>query len=142
MYKLEVDEEQLRLIQEALDLHSRIILGQFEEVGRMATMYNINMLGDSHTINKNEYEKHHLFTDKLRSLKPLLGFHENSSYGIFNKEIHEHSRHAYDIIQVIRKHLAEKYYKEGDSRMGIHFDMPTKTSNKELPKIEEIILTK
>lgn len=138
-YTLEVNEKQLRLIQQALDLHSRVLLGQFEEVGQVAIMYNVNMLGGEQNNpmpDEQAYEEHHEFTDTLRQAKTKLGFPSNGSYGIFNKGVHEDSRNAFDMIQVIRNYFAEKYYKEGDSRMFVSFDTPTQYGEYSLPVLK------
>lgn len=82
-YELVVNESQLRLIQESLDLYSRVLLGQFEEIGRVAIQYNINKLKDD-SPSRTSYAEHHEFTNKIREIKTILGFHPNESYGIFN----------------------------------------------------------
>lgn len=140
-YTLEVNEEQLRLIQNSLDLYSRVLIGQFEEVAQVAAMYNVNMLEKSETGNtlpdKSAYQEHHIFTDKIRECKSILGFHPNGSYGIFNQGVHNDARNSFDIVQVIRKHLAEKYYKEGDSRMFVSFDEPQQYGEYQMPILED-----
>lgn len=136
-YTINMNEKQLRLVQEALDLHSRVLLGQFDETGKVAINYNVNKL-DSDKPKKHAFEEHHTFTNTLRELKSILGFHPNESYGIFNKNVHEDSRIAYDMIQVIRKHLAEKHYKEGQSRLTVNFDEPMKTSTEEFITVRDL----
>lgn len=134
-YNLELTEEQLILIHNSLDLYSRVHLGQFEEVAKVATMYDINMLGDSNTKCKNSIPEHHAFEDLIRNSKVKLGFHRDGSYGIFSPEVHEDARNSYDILQVIRHYLANKNYKEGDSRMGVSFDEPMHSGEYPLPTI-------
>lgn len=149
--KIEISDEQAYVIVEALDLFSRVLIGQAEEVGSVMNKYSVNMLdsevvGDvgkqytQHKPDKKAYDEHHDFTDAIRSLKHnLLGIHSNGSYGIHSGAVHDNARVAYDVQQVLRNHLAWKNY-SGDSVMGtigVSFDRPYQTSKLELPKIVE-----
>ena len=149
--KIEISEEQAYVIVEALDLFSRVLIGQVEEVGGVMNKYNVNMLdgeivGDvgkqytQHKPDKKAYDAHHDFTDAIRSLKHnLLGIHSNGSYGIHSNVVHDNARVAYDVQQVLRNYLAWKHHKEGvfGGTMGVSFDKPYQTSKLPLPKIEE-----
>lgn len=140
-FHLTVNEEQLRLIQSALDLYSRVLIGQFEEVGIIANMYSVNMLDSSNPNmpkpDKSSYKEHHAFTDMIRQAKTSLGFHANGSYGIYSDVVHNDSRNAYDIVQVIRNYIANRNHVEGESRMFISFDEPNKTGEYDMPVIQE-----
>jgi len=149
--KIEVSDEQAYVIVEALDLFSRVLIGQAEEVGGVMSMYSVNMLdsevvGDvgkqytQHKPDKKAYDAHHDFSDAIRSLKHnLLGIHSNGSYGIHSGAVHDNARVAYDVQQVLRNHLAWKHHKSGSfgGTMGVSFDRPYQTSKLPLPKIEE-----
>lgn len=149
--QIEINDEQAYVIVEALDLFSRVLIGQAEEVGGVMNRYNVNMLdsevvGDvgkqytQHKPDKKAYEEHHDFSDAIRSLKhTLLGIHSNGSYGIHSDVVHDNARVAYDVQQVLRNYLAWKHHK-GDSvagTIGVSFDKPYQTSKLELPKIVE-----
>ena len=149
--KIEINDEQAYVIVEALDLFSRVLIGQSEEVGSVMNKYSVNMLDSEmvgavgkqytqHTPNKQAYDAHHDFTDAIRSLKhSLLGIHSNGSYGIHSEAVHDNARVAYDVQQVLRNYLAWKHH-NGDSvagTMGVSFDKPYQTSKLELPKIVE-----
>ena len=149
--KIEISDEQAYVIVEALDLFSRILIGQAEEVGGVMNKYNVNMLDSEvvgaegkqytqHKPNKKAYDAHHDFSDAIRSLKHnLLGIHSNGSYGIHSEAVHDNARVAYDIQQVLRNYLAWKNHKESSfgGTMGVSFDKPYQTSKLELPKIVE-----
>ena len=149
--QIEINDEQAYVIVEALDLFSRVLIGQSEEVGSVMNKYNVNMLdsemvgaeGNQYTQSKPDkkaYDAHHDFTDAIRSLKhSLLGIHINGSYGIHSDVVHDNARVAYDIQQVLRNHLAWKHHKSGSfgGTMGVSFDKPYQTSKLPLPKIEE-----
>lgn len=150
--KLELSDEQAAVLVEALDLYSRCLIGQADEVGSVMSMYSVNMLNNEvvgaigkqytqHKPDKKAYDAHHDFTDAIRKLKQdILGIHSNGSYGIHSEFIHDNARVAYDVLQVVRNYLAWKNYK-GDCVMGtigVSFDTPTRTSKQQLPKIEDL----
>ncbi len=149
--QIEINDEQAYVIVEALDLFSRILIGQAEEVGSVMNKYSVNMLDSEvvgsvgnqytqHKPDKQAYDAHHDFTDAIRSLKHrFLGIHCNGSFGVHNEDVHDNARVAYDVQQVLRNHLAWKHYKEGSfgGTMGVSFDKPYRTSKLELPKIVE-----
>lgn len=140
-YHLTVNEEQLRIIHDSLDLYSRILIGQYEEAGKLGLDYSVNMLDNENPYNpkpeKHEYKLHHVFSDMIREAKVILGFDRNGSYGIHSEHVHENARNSYDIVQVIRNYLANKNYKEGDSRIGVSFDTPHQTGEYEMPEIQD-----
>lgn len=149
--QLVINDEQAYVIVEALDLFSRILIGQAEEVGSVMNKYSVNMLDSElvgsvgnqytqHKPDKHAYDAHHDFSDAISSLKhSLLGIHSNGSYGIHCEVVHDNARVAYDVQQVLRNWLAWKHYK-GDSvvgTIGVSFDKPYQTSKLPLPKIAE-----
>lgn len=149
--KIELSDEQAAVLVEALDLYSRCLIGQADEVGSVMSMYSVNMLNNEvvgaigkqytqHKPDKKAYDAHHDFTDAIRSLKhSFLGIHSNGSYGIHSEAVHDNARVAYDIQQVLRNHLAWKHHKGGSvaGTIGVSFDKPYQTSKLPLPKIEE-----
>lgn len=149
--KIELSDEQAAVLVEALDLYSRCLIGQFEEVGQVALLYNVNMLNSEvrqsnqqvYTVSKPDkkaWDAHHDFTDAIRKLKQeILGIHSNGSYGIHSEVVHDSARVAYDILQVVRNHLAWRRHKGGCimSTLGVSFDTPIQTSKIGLPKIVE-----
>ena len=84
---LHLNNTQMQVLVEALDLYSRVLIGQLEEVGGVATIYSVNMLdnivveatgGKRYRASKcyraskpckNSFEEHHQFTDEVRLLK-------------------------------------------------------------------------
>ena len=149
--QIEINDEQAYVIVEALDLFSRILIGQAEEVGGVMNKYSVNMLDSElvgsvgnqytqHKPDKHAYDAHHDFSDAIRSLKhSLLGIHSSGSYGIHSVDVHDNARIAYDIQQVLRNWLAWKHHTEGNfgGTMGVSFDKPYQTSKLQLPKIVE-----
>lgn len=154
--KLELSDEQAAVLVEALDLYSRCLIGQLDEVGQIALLYNVNMLDSevrqssysdnpqpyvAHKPDKKAWDNHHDFSDAIRKLKQeLLGIHSNGSYGIHSECVHDNARVAYDVLQVVRNTLAWKRHKGGCvmGTLGVSFDTPTRTSKQQLPKIEDL----
>jgi len=110
MATLEVNNKQLRLIQSALDLYSRIGIGQFEVIKEHPTFerHLANQLIDKD--GKTDYGQYHTVRDSVdlmlvqpRNMLIQEPNHpQNGSWGIHNPKVDETCRDAYDLIQVIR----------------------------------------
>ncbi len=124
MTKLELTENQLKVISEACDILSRLYSGQIKELNKI-----------SHT----QIPEHLLI-----GLKPFM-FPElstNSSYSISSSKINDNARVLYDIHQVIRYYLAWKDEKNSpknrnwEKQIGVQFDDPINFSKEPLPKVK------
>lgn len=124
--RLELTGKQADVLVSALDLYSRILIGQFEEIAHLSLVYNVDMLPE------NMMERHHQFSDELRKLKErLLAIPRNGSFGIHSREVNDAARVAYDIQQVVRNALAWERTPEGG--IGVNFDRPMQTGSQKLP---------
>lgn len=126
--KIELSDNQADVLISALDLYSRIHLGQFEEVANIARMYDISKFDK-------DYDAHNDFDDAIREVKGILGFDRNGSYGIFNEQVNDIARVAWDMQQVVRRHLAWKRNPEG--RHTVNFDPPYPSGKESLISITE-----
>ena len=126
--KIELSDKQADVLVAALDLYSRIHLGQFEEVANIARMHDISKLDK-------DYDAHNDFEDAIREAKTILGFDRNASYGIFNERVNDIARVAWDMQQVIRHHLAWKRNPEGG--FTVNFDTPHRSSKECIINIKE-----
>lgn len=140
-YNLELNKEHSNLLVRALDLYSRVLMGQYEEVENIIRWYSVN---------KEDFPKEGL--DKLRDCliegKKAMGHPSNGSHGIHSDKIHDDARKCYDIQQVIRHIVAwgemgkdpnkdERDFKE---MFGVSFDTPLKSSTDDkyiMPKMEK-----
>ena len=116
-YKLEISESQANVLVSALDLFSRIGLGQIEEVEKVAGNYN-----SSGTYDHNRVER------LLHEVKlEMLGMAPHHSYGIMCPQVHEDFRIAWDIQQVVRDKISHR-----------EWFSPERTAKVPLPVIEEV----
>ena len=110
MATITVTNEQLRLIQEALDMYSRIGIGQmivikdhptFEKTLRKKCTVDGKV--DYGIYHEQRKIADHHFTQGRDTLLIDYTHGLNGSYGIYNQEqVDESSRVAYDLVQVIR----------------------------------------
>ena len=97
---IECSEEELNIIEKALELYSRIGLCQFESLSMVTSLEK--------EINKDKtYQLKDAYQQKCKDLKSLFGLKSNAYWGIFNKEnVHDDVRISAHIHQTLRH---EKY---------------------------------
>lgn len=136
-YKLEITEEQAQVIRNALDLYTRIGIGQLKEIWWV--------WGHNKDVCKCDRRTFDAYLTDLQL--QLTGFPLNASWGIHSLEVHDVFRQAYDLHQVIRNKLAwTRYRKEhpgSESQPRDHsfaigtgtidFDNPRKTALEDVP---------
>ena len=127
-YRLAITEKQARLIVDALDLYSRIGMGQLQEV---AFVLRSNSFED--TIDFGILDK---VTELLRKASSYWMNGSGGYHGIYSDKINDNFRVAWDLQQVIRYRLAWDRNPEGG--IQVHFDEPMKTSLEELAVIKKV----
>lgn len=181
MPTLKVTEEQLRLIQSALDMYSRIGMGQFKVIKDHPTFENvlresirpkkeleigdrtesgeiIEITGDKvktlgYWNSKKEireyskdkiklsvdYEKYHnvreiadSYLNMARNTLIQEDMKGNASYGIYNDNVDDSCRVAFDIIQVIR----HEFWKKNPNRNSITVDSSCHLTEPDSDKIK------
>ena len=135
MATLNVSEEQLRLIQRALDFYTRVGIGQFNAIKDHPTFerHLHNEFKDEN--GKTDYGKYHSVRDEidttLNVARNMLynnnSTNKNGSWGIHNPKVDDSCRDAYDLIQVIR----HEFWKQNPDRSSATVDSSiTLTDNK------------
>lgn len=119
-YRLTLSKSQAETLIRALDLYTRIGLGQLEEI---AHMFAFEISPDE----KDRLRAH------LDQAKLVLGHPANGSHGINSIEVDDDFRAAYDIQQVVRHRLA--WDKKPEGGIQVNFDEPRQTSDQPLPQI-------
>jgi hypothetical protein len=125
IYNLTLSEEQSKLLTKALDLYSRIGIGQFEEILRV-----YDPLGSVVPLEARDAARR-----LLDSVKAVYGHPANGSHGIHNEQVRDEFRAAYDIQQVVRHQLAMD---QSPDKRGwtVDFDEPRQISQLPLPSIK------
>jgi len=127
-YQLFLTEKQAQVLVSALDLYSRIGMGQLSEVAyvlRMNALGNPN--GQADVLAKVE--------DLTREAASYWMGGSGSYYGIFSEKINDSFRVAWDLQQVIRYRLAWDRNPEGG--IQVIFDEPLKSSQEPLACIKK-----
>lgn len=101
IYRLEVDDNHLRLIIDALDFYSRIGCGQFSEIEHIWRKFCWDVLpGDA----KQKQQSLQLFAERMRWAAESLG--EESRQPIASKKIDGRFGEMYDIQKTLQKAVA------------------------------------
>lgn len=135
-YQITATQSQLELIQKALDMYSRIGMGQ---VGTAVTDHpdvikrifshrpgHVSLFDVSSAVDA--IMKHWVFEE----------LSQNGYLGIHSYKIDNSNRDAYDMIQVIRSKIARDSHKDGDSTTYVRYDSPMKTGNEDFIQIEKV----
>jgi thiamine pyrophosphokinase len=140
MAKLEVTEDQLHLIQDALDLYSRIGIMQFDRILEHPTIekyivdkHSEGDEGDKQMDWKDIHKERDLAKKTLDDLKYDLtnGYLlSGGNMGIFNKKVDESCRVAFDLQQVIRHEFWKQHPKRTAHTVDASVTLTTKDSNK------------
>ena len=87
-------EKEALLIEKALDLYSRISLGQFKEIGQVTSIQK-KLWGNNET--EGEFDR------KCDELKEVFGLEAGSYWGVFDKKnVNDDAREAFHIQQTMR----------------------------------------
>jgi len=140
MATLKVSEEQLRLIQRALDFYSRVGIGQFNAIKDHPT-FEAHLHNESKDENgKTDYGHFHSVRDEVDSILHVArnvlyndsSIGKNGSWGIHNPKVDDSCRDAYDLIQVIR----HEFWKQNPDRSSATVDSHIHLTGKNTQNIE------
>jgi hypothetical protein len=115
-YRLIVDETQAQVIQQALDLYSRIGIGQLEEVANHLRFYDHTSLNAP-----DHYERLELGKKTMDLAKEIIfKLPPNASFGIYSDKVPDRYRVSWDIMRVIRHQFYNDRKAENpeEDRMG------------------------
>lgn len=113
-YLLTCSEKQARVLWEALELYSRLRLGQFDRV------LDLFPRGD------HAEEARHMLDEAARL---VTGYTRGAS--IHNSRVPDEARIAYDLEQVVRHRLFWDRHRAGVAPMSVHADTPRRSSTTE-----------
>ena len=122
-YTLTLNKKQADILIAALDLYTRIGIGQFEEIlsvyDRGLQLADVTREG---------------MRNGLDFVKQLAGHPPNGSHGIHNQAVDDNFRVSYDLKQVIRNRIA--WDREPKGGMQVDFDEPRATGKEPLATIK------
>ena len=123
------------MINTALELYSRIGMGQLEEILQHCVFPNEKKPDDEQM---SFYEKREDARRELERIKCALWAlpHPHAYWSISSMEIHDSNRVAWDIQQVIRHRLA--WDNEPNGGWTVQFDRPMRYGGQPLPRIERV----
>lgn len=136
-YQITATQSQLELIQKALDMYSRIGMGQ---VGTAVTDHPDvikRILNRPYPNHVNLFDVSSV-VDATMKRWVFEELSQNGYLGIHSYKIDNSNRDAYDMIQVIRGKIAWNNHKEGDSTIYVQYDTPMKTGNEDFIQIEKV----
>ena len=116
-----LSERQAAILVAALDLYSRVHIGQLEEVQ--------NVLREAYWTEAGGEKLDHL-AHLLEAAKSVLwGFSRGGSFGIHHPKVPDRARQAFDIKQALRNTIARAKNPAGG--IGVSYDPPHATSLEE-----------
>lgn len=110
LFQISFTKKQLRVLESALNLVTRLGLGQIDCVGEFL----------DHHANRKKNPNFPSYWDMRNDVfdplkKKLFGFEGGASYGVGNPEVHDDSHIAYDIQKTIQKTIATEEKHESHS---------------------------
>ena len=126
MATLTVTDEQLRLIQYALDLYARVGIGQFNAIKDHPTFerhLNNEFKDEEGNTDYNKYHHVRMTVDDLMAIARNLLYNDlqyatRGSWGIGHDNVDNSCRDAFDLVQVIR----HEFWKADPNRSSITVD--------------------
>lgn len=115
-YTLKINDQHRGVLQEALDMYARVLMGQWSIVSEKL-MFQL------------EAPQCHRFKDLLDEAKlEILGFQGGASHGIHSREIKDDARVAFDLTQVLRHEAWKRRDPDTRYKHGVDAYEPSKSS--------------
>jgi len=132
-YELKLTETQSAIVLRALELYSRLLMGQTNEVERALRESSTELPAYQVPGGPDKRDILDLMKEKLEAIRRDMGFAPGESYGIMSPQVDNLAREAFDILQVLRYRLAWSRAgldPETDRRpsFSVEFDTPFWTS--------------
>lgn len=134
---IELDEQQAGAVIRALDLYSRIAMGQLEAIVDHPEIHDRIMQDKSDT--SDILSARDLFS---HAKQQLFGLNPNASRGIYNEDVSDDARVAWDIQKVLVHGIS--WARVGDvprdwaTMGGNNFDTPRRSSSSPLPIVSVV----
>lgn len=129
-YQLILSERQAITLVSALDLYSRIGMGQIEEIVQILKL-NPGVLDENNSCKPTRLEA---ITELAKEAAECWMGRSGGYNGIFSEKIHDVFRISWDLQQVIRHRIA--WDRKPTGGLQVDFDEPLKSSNEPLASIK------
>lgn len=113
--------DQARACNEALELYSRVCIGQIDRIEDLVRMGVIPLGGERSERKEASMETCNAVESILKSVKVVLGYTANGSSGIGNPHVHITAHRTWEMKKVISKALAEDRNPNAAHR-GVDYD--------------------
>ena len=118
---LDMCPEQASAVRDALDLYTRIMLGQFDEIGNIARMGMLALHvreGDKTLPGIDTLDE---LDAVLKAAKAVMGHPANGSHGIGHKHVHVSGKRAYEALKALDRTLAVRRDPNPEFK-GVNYD--------------------
>ena len=124
---IKCNEKQAVIIKEALDLYSRLLMGQVTELDNFFTR-------NTDCWKHPDRDNIAYYAESIKNIvyPELIGY---DSFGIFNAKCPEESKIAYDIIQVLRNELIKVRDPERRTGWSVDWNIPMPASKEKPVKV-------
>jgi len=130
---LDMSVEQAQVICSALDLYSRITLGQFEEIESLIRHRLICKSDNNSEKSYPDFDEIDQIRNHIYDIKRVMGFHPHGSFGVGNPKLHISNSRAYEMLKTIQKVLAEDRNPNPDFRTVDYDGVIVRYTQDELP---------
>jgi len=111
MNKIELTDEQLKLVSKALEMYTRMSIGQFLNAAELSTTVR------DRTFQMDNLEKRKFEISINTAASILTGINGNGNYGIYNEKVKDDARMAAHINQSINH---EFWKRDGNNVLSVH----------------------
>jgi hypothetical protein len=120
-YRIDLEASDTQLLQDALDLYSRIGLGQFGVITELARFGQLKNLAGNEPSDE-DIKGAEGYLDGAKNI--LMDLAPNASHGIYGPHVAERFKKAWSLQKAIRHRLA--WDRSPGGGMGVSFDKPVK----------------
>lgn len=127
-YQLTLTEGQAQVLSDALDIYSRLHMGQLDSLQEILACYSKTRPGMA---------PFHEIRQTLQDIEPMItGLSNHAYYGIHSPELKDTARVAWDLHRVLRHRLAWDRNPEGG--FTVQYDKPDQSSQEPLATITKL----
>lgn len=134
--QITVSIEQAQAIEKALDVYSRLTMGQFSIITEMVMYGSIPLFAENgKPVNPLLIETCNKVRENIKEVGKLLGYKNGVNLGIGNRHMPMNGLRTYEVSRVLNKTLAE-YINPNPSFKGVEYDgLILRYTSDEIPEV-------